>query len=291
MVRSVLFFQIYNLLQVPSAVCMNSPDLRFPSLGAPRRVWAISAIHGELEKLYALHDAILERLQAGDRIVYLGNITGYGKKSRETVDEILAFRRLALSFPGMIPSDIVYLRGRQEDTWQKLFQLQFTQKPEQVLADMLDSGFKATLESYHIDTHDGMRACKEGVLAVTRWTNKIRTELRRYPAHDLFLVQHRRAAYTERNGRFPLLFVPAGVDPDRSLDQQGDLLWQSGERFAAMEQAYGPFGKVIRGYDPLHTGVRINCVTASLDGGAGFGGSVVCAGMDYSGNISELLHA
>lgn len=272
-------------------MCMNPMDARFTDLRAPRRVWAVSAIHGELEKLYALHDAILERLQAGDRIVYLGNYTGYGVQSRETVDEILTFRRLALSQPGVVPTDIVYLRGRQEDMWQKLLQLQFTHKPEHTLGAMLQQGLAATLESYGLSAHDGMRACKESVLALTRWTGKIRDALKKNPGHDIFLTQHRRAAYTSVEGRHPLLFVNAGIDPARPLEAQDDTLWWAGEDFNAMTQAYAPFEKVIRGYDPGREGVRINCVTASLDGGAGFGGSLIAARMDGTGRMLELLQA
>ena len=272
-------------------MCMKATDIRFSELGAPRRVWTVSAVHGELDKLYAIHDAILERLRAGDRIVYLGNYTGYGIHSRETVDEILTFRRLALSMPGVIPADFIYLRGRQEDMWQKILQLQFTYKPEEAFGTMLEHGFGQTLASYGINADDGMRACKEGTLALTRWTNKIRAALRANPGHDLFMTQWKRAAYTVVNGSNALLFVNAGIDPALPLEDQGDHLWWSGEDFNEITQAYAPFEKVIRGYDPNNSGVRINCVTASLDGGCGFGGPLVCAGMDSKGKILELLQA
>jgi hypothetical protein len=273
-------------------VNLPQTDIRFASLGNPRRVWAVSAIHGELEKLCAIHDAILERLQAGDRIVYLGNYTGYGIKSRETIDEILTFRRLALSQPGVLTTDLVYLRGRQEDMWQKLLQLQFTHKPELTLGTMLEQGLEATLESYGLSAHDGMRACKEGVLALSRWTTRIREALRKNPGHDLFLTQHRRAAYTmAESGRFPLLFVNAGIDPARTLTEQDDAFWWAGEEFSGITQAYAPFEKIIRGYDPHHEGVRLNCVTASLDGGSGFGGNLIAGRLDNAGRMLELLQA
>lgn len=270
---------------------MISTDIRFTDLGAPRRIWAVSAIHGELERLYAMHDAILERLQAGDRIVYLGNYTGRGIKSRETVDEILTFRRLALSLPGMKPSDIIYLRGLQEDLWQRLMQLQFTNQPDLAFAKMLKEGLGETLESYGISAHDGMRACREGVLALTRWTGKIRNHIRQNAGHEIFMTQYRRAAFTGEDGRFSLLFVHAGIDPARPLEAQGDSLWQPEKDFSEITEMYAPFEKIIRGYDPTHGGVRINCVTASLDGGCGFGGPLVCAGLDSQGSITELMHA
>lgn len=269
----------------------GSQNNRFVSLGAPRRVWAISAIHGELERLYALHDALLDRLRPGDRIVYLGNYTGHGKQARETIDEILTFRRLVLAQPGMMPSDIIYLRGYQEQLWHRLNTIQFTQLPGEVLCELLDSGLASTLESYGISAYDGMRSCKEGVLFLTRWTHKIRETVRKCDGHEQFMTSHKRAAFTKEKERFPLLFVNAGVDPRRRLEDQGDILWESGQDFSAITQAYAPYEKVIRGYDPLHKGIHLNCVTATLDGGSGFGGSLVCAGLENSGEISEMLEA
>ncbi len=266
-------------------------DKRFCDMGAPRRVWAVSAIHGELEKLYALHDAILDRLQAGDRIVYLGNYTGYGKQSLETVDEILTFRRLALSLPGMRPDDIIYLRGRQEDMWHKLTQLQFSNKPDHALQDMLDKGLAQTLESYDIDAAEGIRVSKEGVLSITRWTNKIREKTRALPGYDIWTTHYKRAAYTTQDGRHPMLFVNAGIAPKMPLEQQGENFYWSGDDFVNITKAYQPFEKVIRGYDPTGAGVHINCVTATLDGGSGFGGNLVGAGMNPDGKILEILEA
>lgn len=272
-------------------MCTGLQDARFTSLGAPRRVWAVSAVHGELDRLYALHDAILERLRPGDRIVYLGNYTGYGTQSRETMDELITFRRLAMSAPGVMPSDFVYLRGKQEDMWQQLIQIQFANKPGEVLNGMLANGLSATLDSYGIQTSDGIRACKEGVLALTRWTTKIRELIRKNPGHDKLMTTYKRAAFTGKDGRTPLLFVHAGVNPEKTLEDQGDTLWNAGEDFKGITQAYAPYEKVIRGYDPLHAGVHLNCVTASLDGGSGFGGSLVCAGIDANGKIFEMLEA
>ena len=50
-----------------------------------------------------------------------------------------------------------------------------------------------------------------------------------------------------------------------------------------------PFQKVVRGFDPDHKGMNINCVTATIDGGCGFGGQLVCAGFNPEGSIFELL--
>lgn len=273
-------------------MCRISPDCRFEALGAPQRIWTIAAVHGDADRLTSLHDALLERMQPGDRLLYFGNYTGYGTQNTETLDEILTFRRLALSRPGMNARDIIYLRGGQEEMWHKLLQLQFHRNPLDLFLWMLGNGMDTVLQSYGIEAQDGIRAIKEGVVSLTRWTQSIREALRRHSGHDVFMTQYRRAAYTGTDdGRFPVLFVNAGIDPARPLDQQDEEFWWGGAHFPQMTQAYAPFEKVIRGFDPLHQGIYVNCVTASLDGGCGFGGNLVCSGMDTSGEIFEILEA
>ncbi len=272
-------------------MCNKTTDNRFSALGAPNRIWAVSAIHGDLDRLIQIHDAIFQRITAGDRLVYLGNYTGYGSHSRETIDELLVFRRLILAQPGMKPSDIVYLRGAQEELWQKLTQLQFDQNPVDTLLWLMGNGMGKTMESYGICPHDGIMAAREGILSLTKWTRKIRETIRENPGHDCFMTQNRRAAYTHLDDRYPILFVNAGLDPSRPLTQQENTLWWGDQNFEAMTAPYDPFEKVIRGFDPNHQGVHLNCVTATIDGGCGFGGSLVCANMGADGEIYELMEA
>lgn len=272
-------------------MCAILPDIRFSALGTPRAVWAVSSVHGDAGRLMGLHDALMERIRPGDRVVYLGNYTGFGTQASETVDEILTFRRMVLSIPGVNAKDIVYLRGAQEDMWQRLTQLQFDRNPVDTLLWMMDNGLRATMENYGIDPHDGMTAAREGVMPLTRWTGAVRDALRRHAGHDTFMAQYRRAAYTSMDDRFPILFVNAGIDRTRTLEEQGDSFWWAGDDFFTMTDAYQPFEKVIRGFDPTHQGVRVNCVTASLDGGCGFGGSLVAAGISAGGDIFEILES
>ncbi len=270
---------------------MPSPDLKFTSLGSPRRIWSISAIHGEAEKLLDIHDTLYEKFRPGDRLVYMGNYIGYGPHPCETIDELLTFRRLLLSMPGMKTDDIVYLRGGQEEMWQKLTQLQFAQDPANTLLWMLSKGLSSTLDAYGISPHDGIVAAQEGVMSLTRWTGQIREAVRSKPGHDMFSTQLRRAAFTPEETEFPLLFVHAGINPSQSLDRQGDSFWWAGKNFNDIKIPYNPFQKVIRGFDPAHEGMHMNCVTATIDGGCGFGGTLVCAGFEPDGSVSELLEA
>lgn len=268
--------------------CAAEPS-NLVQMGTPKRVWAISAIHAEVEKLIQLHDVLLDKIMPGDRVVYLGNYIGYGPHPIATMQEILTFRRLVLSIPGMMVSDIMYLRGGQEEMWQKLLQLQFAPNPTDVLLWMLSKGLGSTLEGYGISPHDGIMAAQEGVMSLTRWTASIRRAIRKHPGHDIFTTQLKRAAYTHTAMEGSLLFVNAGINPTCDLDKQGDHFWWSSHNFDAIVLPYDPFAKVIRGYDPKHNGLRVNCVTATVDGGSGFGGTLNCAGFDDQGDLIELL--
>jgi serine/threonine protein phosphatase 1 len=120
----------------------------FARLRQPRRVWAVGAIHGERARLAAIHRQIAGHLDKGDRLVYLGGYLGHGADVAGTVDELLAFRRLFLARRHAFTGDIAFLRGGQEEIWQKLLQLQFAPNPREVLQWMLDHGAGATLTAY-----------------------------------------------------------------------------------------------------------------------------------------------
>ncbi len=272
-------------------MCSIIEDSHFTNLDSPDRIWAVPAIHGNIEKLTTIHDAIFEHIKPRDRLVYLGNYTGYGDHSAECVDEILTFRRLVLSQPGMICSDIVYLRGSQEEMWQKLLQLPFAPDPTNVLLWMLGNGLSNTLHSYGLCPHDGIEACRSGTMQLTKWTAGLRDAIRKHPGHDIFGTRLMRAAHTATDQSYPMLFVHAGLNDKKPLKEQGDHLWWAGDQFQKIKTAYEPFQKVIRGYDPEHKGMHTNCVTATIDDGCGFGGKLVCAAFADDGQILEVLEA
>ncbi len=269
----------------------NTNDTKFRNIGSPDRVWAVPAIHSETQNLIELHDFILSNFKRGDKIVYLGNYTGYRKNAISCLDEILTFRRLILSISGIIPSDITYLRGSQEEMWQKLLQIQFAPDPTNVLLWMLGHGLSSTLESYGVSPHDGIDACRKGTLSLTKWTDEIRTALRKHGGHETFNSQLLRAAHTDKTAQYPILFVHSGLNAALPLSEQGDNLWWGSDDFIAIDEKYKPFEKVVRGYDPTHGGIKLNCITATIDGGCGFGGPLVCTGFDQDGKILEMPHS
>ncbi len=260
-------------------------DRKFVHLGRPERIWAIPAIHSDAARLIDLHDILLEHFSPGDRIVYLGNYIGYGPQTLETIDELLTFRRLILSVPGVQTNDITFLRGRQEEMLDKLLQLQFAPDPENVLLWMLGNGLSPVLQAYGLDHHTAFHAARKGVMGLTQWTNHVRQALRKHKGHEIFYTHLKQAAYTDEQ----LLFVHAGLDADKPLTAQGDNFWWGTQSFKQIHMPYTPFQKVVRGFDPEHKGMYINGLTATLDDGCGFGGDLVCTAFDQNGDVFDTL--
>ncbi|MBT3787972.1 MAG: hypothetical protein HN725_10130 [Alphaproteobacteria bacterium] len=250
------------------------------------RVWAIGAIHGEYEKLRNLHAELRTRLQPGDRLIYLGNCIGYGPDPVGTINEIIAFRREFLARPGTFRDDHVLLRGAQEEMLRKLGQLQLAPGPGEALQWMLDHGAAATLESYGINSVDGLGCCREGVVSLTRWSGNITRTLRNLPGHDEYFVALRRAAYT---GGGELLFSAAGVNPDRPVSEQGDAFWWGSARFTDIQEPWRGFVRIVRGIDPISREAEMGAVTATLDGGAGAGGTLHAACFTLDGKPLDWI--
>lgn len=262
---------------------------KFAILKKAGRVWAISPVHGDLARLQALHGYIGEAFQpATDRVVYLGGFLGRGPDVAGTVDEIIAFRRQILGRPCMFPDDFAYLRGQQEEMWAKLLQLQFAPNPREVLPWMLQQGVGPTITAYGGDPSEGIIRCREGAMAITRWTNSLRAAQQARPGHAALMSAIRRAAYTSDMG---LLFVHAGIDPDRPLSAQGDSLWWGGPGFATLDHPYGEFLKVVRGFDRNQGGPAMGAFTLTLDGACGFGGKALAGLLSPQGELLDLVEA
>jgi serine/threonine protein phosphatase 1 len=261
---------------------------KFAVFRAPCRVWTVGAVHGEFGRLAALHRRLERKIETGDRLVYLGNLLGRGAKVRETVDEVLLFRRQFLARAGNDVEDFALLRGSQEEMWQKLFELQFAVNPHEVLAWMIGHGAAATIETYGGNPKEGLAAARQGTIALARWTNTLRESAYGVPGHRDFMAALRRAAYTSDG---LLLFVSAGIDPHRPLDAQADALWWSRPAFDTMDKPYFGCRLVVRGFDPKHRGVKITAYTASIDGGCGHGGSLVAACVSPTDGVIDLIEA
>jgi len=260
---------------------------KFSNLGAPGRVWAVSAVHDSLAALQALHAALFERLSPGDRLVYTGNYLA-AENPVETIDELLHFRRSLLSCGGVQAQDIVYLRGAAEDLWEKILCLQFNISPRQAL-EWVATHHPATaraIAGYGGSFAEGFSAIAGGIPCIARWTAQLRTAQNAHPGHDKFFSSLRRAAFTEKEGGNNILFVHAGVDPSLPLTEQGDNFFWAYRKFSDMPGPYAPFRAVVRGADPEFKGLVVGPGSVSL-GGA----HLTCAEMNGDGDILNILAA
>lgn len=264
----------------------NQHSERFGCFSQTKRVWAVSCIHGESLKLKQIHRLLVGRWQHGDRLVYLGNYLGHGSDITGVMDELLKFRIDRLCLPGMTPADIVYLRGAQEEMWRKLLQIQLATEPSTVFDWMVDHGISNTLEAYGESEQNARMYFREGTLATTRWTGRLRDKIQSHPGHNDILISLRRAAYT-KNGE--LLFVHAGIDPSRPITEQSDTFWWGSGYFDNITKAYSGFKRVIRGYERTHDGITETPFTASLDSGCGFEGPLTAACFTLDGEIDDLI--
>jgi serine/threonine protein phosphatase 1 len=258
----------------------------FARLVRPQRIWAVAAIHGEAARLARLHARLAPLLERGDRLVYLGGYLGHGAAVIATLDELIQFRCLFLARRLAFVGDIAFLRGAQEEMWQKLLQLQFAPNPGEVLQWMLDHGASATLEAYGGVARQGLAAARDGALAITRWTTSLRAAVDTHPGHRLLLTGVKRYAIA---GEGELLFVHAGVDPGKPLDLQRDALWWGGVNLLELEAPYGSFRRIIRGYDRRHGGLTESPYAVSLDAGSGFGGALLAVCLAPDGTVLESI--
>ncbi len=265
---------------------------KFALLRGAQRIWTIASIHGEAGRLAELHSAIASRFVPGDRLVYLGNILGLGPAVADTVDEVLSFRRAVIAAHGMFASDVVILRGAQEEMWQKLLQLQLALNPGEVLDWMIEQGVGATVESYGGSLVEGQHAARAGAAMCARWTAGLRDLIHARAGHTQIMSSLRRAAVSRSATDDPaLLFVHAGLDDSRPLEAQKDSFWWPPRALEDLSGPYGEYARIVAGFDRQARGVTETPFTVTLDGGAGRGGDLLAVCLENSGAVTETLSA
>lgn len=269
---------------------MNTRPPLFSVLEDAERIWAIAAVHGESERLFALHRTLAEQYAPGDYVVYLGNYLGHGTDPAATVDELLRFRKRLMGRPewGEADSDrrILYLRGAQEEMWHKLLQIHFAPDPVRVLEWMQDHGIAATVRSYGGDMARGLKLAGKGSVALTRWTQELRDRLAARRGHERLLAQLRHAVYCNDRS---LLFTAAGLDPARPLSEQGDRFWWSSRGFRDLAAPFEGFQRIVHGFDPLKGGLQVAPHRLGLDAGCGLGGPLTAVLFDNARKPVEVV--
>jgi serine/threonine protein phosphatase 1 len=261
---------------------------KFAKLGRAGRIWAVASIDAAARRLVWLHDAISEKFEDGDRIVYLGNYVGCGDAVLATIDELLDFRRRGLGRRHGFACDVIFLRGAQEEMWQKLLQLQFAPNPGEVLQWMVAAGMEPTVRAYGGDLKQGFAACRDGPSTITRWTGALRSAMNAKSGHTALFSALRHAAFTEERA---LLFVHASIDPSRPLAAQGDAFWWGREDILDLAMPFEGFGRVVRGVGRGQRGVVERQFAVSLGDGSGNAGSLAAACFAPDGAVLDIVEA
>jgi len=254
------------------------------TFSGPERTWVIGAVHGEAKRLRQIHEAVSQEYRPGDRIVYSGNLMGYGSDVVGAINEALVFRRAVLARHDIDPSTIVFLRGSQEEMWRKLLQLHFAQEPEEVLGWMLSRGMKASLESYGLDASEVQAAAAEGRAALSRWTGQASDIVDSHDGHRAYMTNLRHAAKADDGS---LLVVNSGFEPNVEMRKQLDSFWWGGAEFNTLQPEHSGAKLVVRGSTHGTPGVRVDRYTVTLDGGAGRGGKVCAALFSLQGSMVQ----
>ncbi len=254
---------------------------RFAIMSGSHRTWAVASIHGESEKLADLHQLIAEKYRIGDKLVYMGNILGVGSKVKDTVNELLTFRRAVIANEGASPDDVIYLKGAQEEMWRKLLELQFAPSPKQILPWLLDMGVGATIEAYGGSTSEAKHVVEGGSVVISRWTSALRRTQNSTDGHGEFMNSLKHAAISLDN---KMVFVSAGVNYSKSLENQKDSFWWGSKEIFDREEPYLDYKMVVRGYSPEEIPEPvINKYSATIDCGCGYGGKLAAVLFDVDG--------
>ncbi|MDX1921658.1 MAG: hypothetical protein SFW65_00825 [Alphaproteobacteria bacterium] len=275
-------------------------DERLAPLGKPHRMWVVGSIFGKYGALCQLHDALVHKIRARDRIVYLGNYLGehsnWTGEATAVIDELITFRNGVIAIPGFFADDVTFLHGRGEDLLHEALRLPFQKNPGIWLMEAKRFGLECYTNAYgaiDIDT-----IAQAGLINMNKWTHHIKHMISSHKGHEQFFANLKTAAYTQYKPRQnnlkqrDIAFVPTGLHPAYSLNVQHELLCWPEEDIHALT-AYQPFARIVRGQALTCTLPEKNRYVLTLDDGKGasgdMGGTLYAACLDAHGNILEWL--
>ncbi len=209
------------------------------------KIWAIGSLHSDLESFQSIKNYILLNFQEGDKLIFLGNIIGFGKKSKEIISEVLSLRFFLMAKFYLNHNDIVFLRGAQEEMFSKLLQLQIAPNPIEIIDWIFSHGVDQTIISYNFNPQEFREVASQGTIQINKLTAKLNSKISETPGHKEFFSSLKHAAFSETK---EILFVNRGVDISRPLSAQSDCFWWGYQNFSQINKPYNTFKRVVRGY-------------------------------------------
>ena len=220
-------------------------DNKFVKISNSSRIWAIGSIHSNLVSIKLLKKFIYNNFMEGDKLVILGNVIGLGDHAKETISSILKLRFDLMAKHKLKPNDIIFLRGAQEEMFNKLLQLQIAPNPEEIIRWVFEHGVDKTLESYGYSSDEAIRVSSSGTINITKWTSKLNNTIKEYEGHTEYFSNLKHAAFSSSK---KILFVNRGVDISRPLSAQNDCFWWGYQNFSQIDKPYKSFLRIVRGY-------------------------------------------
>ena len=261
----------------------------FVELKKSNKIWAIGSIHSNLKSFTSIKEFLLRNFEANDKLIFLGNVIGLGKNSKETLSSVIDLRFNLMSKFTLKPESIVFLRGAQEEMFSKLLQLQLAPNPSEVIEWMFDHGVNETIKSYGFTEKEVKNISSSGTLNISKWTSNLNKVLNKNPGHTQYFLNLKHAAYSNTK---KILFVNRGVDITRPLSAQNDCFWWGFQNFSLIDRPYKTFLRIVRGYESEHLNqqeISKNNVVCTLFKHPLSNKNVLCGIFTENGEILDLF--
>ena len=159
---------------------------KFLELKNANKIWAIGSLHSSLDSFYSIKKYILSNFESGDKLIFLGNVIGFGNKSKEIITEVLKLRFKLMAKYNLKNEDIVFLRGAQEEMFCKLLQLHIAPNPSEILDWIFSHGVDQTLVSYNFEPDQFRDISTQGTIQINKLTSKLNKKISETPGHKEF---------------------------------------------------------------------------------------------------------
>ena len=207
-------------------------ESNFVELKNSSRIWAIGSMHSNLNSFNSINKYIIKNFKENDKLIFLGNVIGLGDFSKEIISSIVRLRFNLMSKYKLQPSEIVFLRGAQEEMFSKLLQLQIAPNPIEIIDWMFEHGVDKSLKSYGYSKDEVFNVASSGTVSISKWTSKLNKIILQNPGHKEYFLNLKHAAYSSCK---KILFVNRGVDITRPLSAQNDCFWWGYQDFSKIQ--------------------------------------------------------
>ncbi len=225
-------------------------ESNFVQLKKASRIWAIGSVHSNLDAFISIKKFVLNNFKENDKLIFLGNVIGLGNASKEILSSIIDLRFNLMSKFKLKPTEIVFLRGAQEEMFSKILQLHIAPNPIEIVKWMFEHGVDKTLNSYGYSADEIYNIASSGTVSISRWTSKLNQKIQKNLGHKEYFLSLKHAAYSSSK---KILFVNRGVDITRPLSAQNDCFWWGYQNFSKINKPYNTFIRIVRGYQSNKT--------------------------------------